>query len=188
MTTIMRLGLTGTPGSGKTSVANLMSGMGVISVKELANRHGCLAEKDPYDASCEIDVTSLFLALDKLWSSGEDVEPSMGEDEVVVEGHLSHLLPVNCIVILRCNPETLKARLEGRGWSEEKIRENVEWELMGGPWIELAGHPNSELPIIEIDTTCSTSSEVRNIIEQWIDSGMGKTTIGEIDWMNILAD
>ena len=58
VTSGFRLALTGTPGTGKSTVARILSERGytVVSVESLAREHECLGEVDPADeigrASC----------------------------------------------------------------------------------------------------------------------------------------
>jgi adenylate kinase len=49
---------------------------------------------------------------------------------VAYEGHLAHLLPVDAVWVVRCDPAVLRGRLEGRGYPEAKVRENLEAEAL----------------------------------------------------------
>src|SRR6056300_1039194 len=84
------LALTGTPGVGKTTVASWLQaqGWGLLSVADLADSHGCLDEVDPKDGAAPIDIQ----ALDEAWEP-----PRLGR--WVVDGHLSHFLNVDAIVV-----------------------------------------------------------------------------------------
>ena len=109
----LSIAITGTPGTGKTSLSKIFSSkqIKVISVKELAEELGFLGELDASDGSREIDIH-------RLSDEWEHNDSGM----VVVEGHLSHFLDVDAIIILRCNPKILQNRLEKRGYSEQKVR------------------------------------------------------------------
>ena len=63
--------------------------------------------------------------MEVLGRAAEDIE-----EDVMFEGHLSHLLRVDLAVVLRCSPKVLKERLEAKGWRESKIMENVEAEAV----------------------------------------------------------
>ena len=53
-------------------------------------------------------------------------------DNLIVEGHLSHLCSgADKLIILRCRPEILEKRLALRDYSESKIHENLEAEALG---------------------------------------------------------
>ena len=115
----MRIALTGTPGTGKTSVAETLRGKGydVIDltrhIKDNNLREEYDAERDTY----AVDV-------EKLNESLSDCE------DCVFEGHLAHFIDVDSIVVLRCHPDVLAERLRARGYDEGKVRENVEAELL----------------------------------------------------------
>lgn len=188
MTDGVRIGLTGTPGTGKTTIAGLLSDYSVISVRELAKQHNCLGELDPIDQSREIDVDSLNNRLRKHGFASHGDEYTGSVDKIIIEGHLSHLLPVSAIIVLRCDPAVLQERLHLRKWSAEKIRENVEWELMGGPWIELSENRNNNSAILEVDCTDKSPVDIVKQITDWLRRGSPPTSFAEIDWMDKLID
>ena len=78
---------------------------------KLAEMHGCLGELDSEDNSRPVDLDSLCSKLSKEWFA-------MSDAPTVIEGHLSHHLPVDGIVLLRCPPDELRNRLSERGYSE----------------------------------------------------------------------
>tara|TARA_B000000565_G_scaffold168623_1_gene127593 strand:- start:776 stop:1324 length:549 start_codon:yes stop_codon:yes gene_type:complete len=173
----LSIAITGTPGTGKTSLSKIFSSkqIKVISVKELAEELGFLGELDASDGSREIDIH-------RLSDEWEHNDSGM----VVVEGHLSHFLDVDAIIILRCNPKILQNRLEKRGYSEQKVRANTEWELVSGIWSELLEF-EIEAPILEIDTTNKNSEEVYEEAIVWlqqepIQEGLIENAERAIDW------
>jgi adenylate kinase len=74
-------------------------------------------------------------------------------------GHLSHLLEVDAIVLIRCHPDVLKQRLEDRGYNEAKVRANVEWEMIAGTWSEILEF-ELDVPVLEVDAGLATSEEL----------------------------
>jgi adenylate kinase len=110
----MLVALTGTPGTGKTAVAKVLEGdFEIIYLKDLKEFY---REYDEERDSFVVDV-------DAMREKFEKFEPS---EMVILEGHLSHYMPVNIAIVLRCHPDELKKRLEKRGYREEKIRENLD--------------------------------------------------------------
>lgn len=122
----MLIALTGTPGTGKSSVAERLRERGykVATVVELAEKHGCIIDEE--DGEIVIDVESLAARIDF---------------EGIVEGHLSHLLKPDVAIVLRCNPAVLRERLKGRNWSEEKLLENLEAEMLDVSLLRLLSMP-----------------------------------------------
>jgi len=170
-----RVAITGTPGVGKTTVSRMLEGRGfaLVSVEDLAEDFGCIGEVDPEDGARPIDIEKLGGSLSEAW-----IEPAEGVG--VVDGHLSHNLPVDAVVVLRCSPETLKVRLGERGYSESKINSNYEWELLGGAWNDWDG----SVPWTEFDTTASEIGSVVDNIESWISDGFKPMRLGStIDWV-----
>ncbi len=169
------LALTGTPGTGKTTVANLLRKRGytVFSLNELAERLECVIGEEE---GCKIvDVEGLSKRL-------RDVLPR--GFIVIVEGHLSHLLNPDRIIVLRCNPLELKRRLEKRGWPEEKVLENVEAEIVDVILVEAIGTGKD---VHEIDTTNRDPEDVADMIEDVI-LGKRKFEPGKIDWISVVGE
>ena len=115
--------VTGTPGSGKTTLCSLLGeqGYSVKSVIDLAARFNCLGEQDARDGAAPVDIHKLA----EEWFDDSN-------DAIFVDGHLSHLLEIDAVVLIRCHPDQLKQRLEARGYDERKVQSNVEWEMIAG--------------------------------------------------------
>ena len=170
-----RLALTGTPGTGKSTVAQMLSDGGciVVSVESLAEQNSLLGEVDPADGARVIDTDALHDALAPEWESPP-------EGTVVVDGHLSHHLPCDAVAVLRCSPEILDSRLTSRGYTAEKVQANCEWELLGGAWNEREG----DTPWCEFDTTHGSVDSVGDSLSNWIADGFKPASPGSlIDWV-----
>ena len=142
----MLISLSGTPGTGKTTVAELLSSAGyrIIPMNELTKKF--LVGRDAGRESDEVDMEALIESMD----IGKFLTSNDIETHKIIEGHLSHLLPVDIIVVLRTSPRVLKERLASRGYSPEKVRENMEAEALGVITIEAL---EVGIPVYEIDTT-----------------------------------
>lgn len=161
------IALTGTPGCGKTSVAGELRKRGykVISLKDFAEMHGC-AKKEGDEIVVDIEKLSKH------------------DFDGIVEGHLSHLLKPKIAIVLRCNPLVIKERLLKRGWSYEKVMENVEAELIDLILVEAL--ENCE-EVYEIDTTEMSVEEVADAIEKILRFREGYEP-GKVDWISKLGD
>lgn len=165
------IGITGTPGTGKSAVA-----------AELRHR-GC-------------DVLDLKMTISS-FVTGHDTERDADMVDVdawaeefpytegYLEGSLAHFLPCDKIIVLRCRPDVLQLRLEPRGYSPEKIRENCEAEALDVILIETVDMFASE-QIYEIDTTnkdvISMADEVTAFAEDTVSSAFGA-----LDWSAYLV-
>ena len=170
-----RLALTGTPGSGKSTVSEILRGsdLEVLTVESIASENGAIGDIDPSDGARPIDIEELVEALRDCW---EDPPEKM----TIVDGHLSHLLPVGGVVVLRCDPDILRARLDSRGYSDSKVDSNVEWEFIGGAWNEY----EPGIPWTEFDTSDIDPESIVERIRSWISDGFkhdGPDTA--IDWI-----
>lgn len=160
----MRVALTGTPGTGKTSISGEMDGFEVVDLKEFAVENG-IGERNE---ELEIDVSELRDAFESSTRSGNDL---------LFEGHFSHHLSADLCVVLRCAPDELRERLEEREYSREKIEENIEAEKID---LTLQEAVEVQENVLEIDTTGREAGEVAAELEERIDEM--ETGYGEIDW------
>ena len=174
----MWVALTGTPGTGKSSVATLLQKQGfmIIRLHQLAREFKCIDGIDTIRHSQLIDVEKLNSFMKK----------NLTTDALVFfEGHLGHLLKtIDKVVILRCHPQELKKRLMKKKWSTKKIKENVDAETIDIILCEAVEHHSKE-NIFEIDTTKRTIEEVATIIKNLVKKKFQPTkkySIGQIDW------
>lgn len=138
-----RVAITGVPGSGKTTLAQALSAKArVVHLNDLAKDAGLLTEKDEARGSFVVDMDDLADALNAALS--RETRP------VVVEGHFAHEMDVDVVILLRCDPLVLVERLRARGWSEEKVRENVEAEALD---VLAQDVLDTGLPARELDVT-----------------------------------
>ena len=118
------VGLTGTPGTGKRTLAPLLAsrmGLPCVSLHDLELSSG-LVKQGGKAAEVDTDALGRFL-----------VEHVPGP--ALVHGHLLPYVlgrrQLKKLAVLRCEPMTLKQRLLSRGYRPEKVRANVEAELIG---------------------------------------------------------
>ena len=174
----MWVALTGTPGTGKSSVATLLQKQGytIVRLHQLAKENKCIDGIDTKRNTQLIDVNKL----------NNSIKKHFNKDELVFfEGHVGHLLKViDKVILLRCHPKELKKRLMKKKWRSKKIKENVDAETIDVILCEAAEHHLKE-NIFEIDTTKKTIEEVASIILDIVKKKFQPTkpyTIGQIDW------
>ena len=167
----MMFGITGTPGTGKSSVADELALRGYPVVRLAETVKGYIVGKDSERDTRIID--------EDRWARG--FTPVEG----FVEGHLAHLLPCDLVVVLRCRPDRLLARLRERGYGEEKCRENAEAEALDVTLIEtLEEHDPGH--VLELDTTGLSTGRVADLIADFV-GGRIPPSHGGIDWSGFLA-
>jgi adenylate kinase len=102
------------------------------------------------------------------------------EDLIILDGHVSHLLNPDCIIVLRLNPERIFDRLSLRNYSEKKIKENVEAEILDVCLVESIEN-NVESKIFEIDCTEKSVLDICNIIISFLEHNTPK--YGNVSWL-----
>ncbi len=168
----MLIALTGTPGTGKSTVSDELAKRGYQVIRANDTISPYIIEEDEDRQAHVIDT--------ERWCE----EFSLHEG--IIEGHLTHLLPATHIVVLRCRPDILKSRLLARGYHEEKVAENVEAELLDVVLIEAIEEHTPEM-IYEIDATDMTVTGVADMIEG-IMNGDVPPGYGMVDWLAVCAD
>jgi adenylate kinase len=157
-------GLTGTPGTGKKTLAPIVAkalGIKPVSLNEIA----CSALKDE-----NVDVSLLAKKVRRL-----------GEKSLLYGHLLPHVLEEKDtihVTVLRCEPMVLKRRLEERGYSAEKVRVNLEAELIGIIAYQCYKKFGRE-KVSEFDTTKADTS---NASKKIVSIMLGQKNTEPIDW------
>ncbi|ARS90862.1 adenylate kinase family protein [Natrarchaeobaculum aegyptiacum] len=178
----MRVAVTGTPGTGKTTAADLLAdrlareadlpALEVIHLNEVLEREGLYTEVDADRESKVADLEGLAEWLD-------------GREDVVIESHLAHHFPADRIVVLRCAPEPLETRLRERGETDAKARENAESEALDVILAEAVEEHGLE-SVYEIDTTDRDPEAVADALEAVV-TGDREPSAGEVDFVGYLT-
>jgi len=175
--------ITGTPGVGKTSISRLLaSKLGTLHIDlgRLVRDEGLFTEVDR-----ERDT----LVADMGMTSRRVKEMIEGSDrDIIVEGHFAvDVVPPEMIYkvfVLRRHPEELRVILEGRGFREGKVWENVGAEVLDVclyEAIEACGIDK----VCEVDVTGRSMEEVVDEITSIL-NGEEKCRAGFIDWLGRL--
>jgi adenylate kinase len=172
----------GSPGTGKTKVAKILGSkltVEVIALGDLADDHGCITAEDKARNTGIINEDCL---VDALFELTEDKSKRL-----IIEGHYIDLVPssaVQWVFILRTHPEILRKRLIERNYSDEKVTENVEAEVIGVCQMD-ALDAFGEKKVFEIDTSELSPLQTVEKIEALMKNGSSPI---RIDWMAMLED
>ena len=174
------IAITGTPGTGKTGVCKAL-GLDCMDLNRVIAEQGFYTGVDT-DRGCLIaDLARLK----------EYVRNKAREHQLlVIEGHLAHFLNPDVAIVLRANPIMLAERLKQKGFSPQKITENVEAEMLD---IILAEAVELSEVVYEVDTSGKSIEEVAYAVRAIIDAEIEAESVrkealrekykpGSVDW------
>ncbi|KAL8843094.1 MAG: hypothetical protein Q9170_000224 [Blastenia crenularia] len=159
--------ITGTPGVGKTSLCESLldsTDLRHLSINRVAQERSC---HDGWDE----DLKSWIVDEDKLLDAIEDDVQTGG---YMIDWHACDLFPeswIDLVVVLRSDSAILYDRLKARNYSERKLQENMDAEIME-VLLSDARHAFNEKIVVELqsNTTEDMESNVSRIeawVEQW---------------------
>jgi adenylate kinase len=173
----MIIAISGTPGTGKTAVANVLAkelGANLISLTSLLKKGKIHSAADKSRKTRVVSAADVKSAAKKYAKKGEIN---------IVDGHMSHFADADIVVVLRCRPDILKKRMAKRGWPEKKIRENIQAEILDAITIE-AVEAHGRKGLVEIDTTRCTPEKTAGIIKKVLNNHalQRKYVPGKVNW------
>jgi adenylate kinase len=168
----MRVVVTGTPGTGKTTATDhVETDLDVVHLNDLIREEGLAEGEDPERGSLIADIDAL--------------QERLGDrDDVLIESHLAHHLDADRVVVLRCHPRQLRKRLLDRGEDGAKAAENAEAEALDVVLSEAVNAHGIE-NVYEVDTTDRSPEAVAEDIEAVI-AGERDPSAGEVDFLDYL--
>jgi len=176
--------ITGTPGVGKTAVAEALA-------SELKAQHISLADLvREENLVLEVDETrdTGVADLRKLSKRVREIIRSAGY--VVIEGHYAQdVVPKSLepyVFVLRRDPEELKAEFEARDYGERKILENVASEILDICLVDTIRKHGLER-VDEIDVT---NMRVEDVVDEILKvlEGRRNCRTGVVDWLRRLEE
>lgn len=182
--------ISGTPGTGKTSVSKKLSEIAnakFISLNKLAVSEQLTLK---YDKKRDTHVVDFKKLIPHVINQIESYKKTNIEF-LIIESHFSDIIPekyIDYAIILRCNPDELYKRLEKRGYKKEKIIENVQSEILGN-CANFFIERQIKSPIYEIDSTSLTIEEISRVIIDLMNESIKVENyiIGKVDWLESLA-
>jgi adenylate kinase len=143
----MKILVTGTPGVGKTTLSQHISrelGIPTINVSDFIEKRGLHIRRSRKYDTLVYDPKKIR----------RELERELAEESFVVDTHdpeIVSFVQFDLIVLLRMRCSVLAKRYKERGYSEAKIRENLEAEIMEVVYNDV------------IDWLCKDSGEVERI-------------------------
>lgn len=182
--------ITGTPGTGKTTISSLLAqklGCWLVDINRLVEEKKLYNSVDSEKGYKVVDLDALEGELHEMLKFQEesqyfkeDSKHSDANSCTIIEGHLSHYFPqADLVVVFRTEPSVLENRLKKRDWKEVKIRENLEAEALDVcTWEAYQIHGDK---VHEVDTSNKTPDEVVSTV---LDIISGKLSLppGNIDF------
>ncbi|MBR9690364.1 AAA family ATPase [Candidatus Woesearchaeota archaeon] len=118
--------VTGTPATGKTTIAKKIAEKKNFEYVDV----NVVIEKNKLESGYDEKRDSKIINTEKL--NNLLIEKIKNSKNIVIDSHLSHYLPkeyVDLCIVTKCGLKELEKRLKQRGYSEEKIRENLDAEI-----------------------------------------------------------
>ena len=169
--------ITGTPGVGKHTIAreiSKISGLAILDINNIAKEEG-LFEKN--QETHDVDVEKLTKIIERKITS-----------PVVIVGHLApYVLNSNQVkkaIVFRKNPYQLIPIYEKRGYSPEKIKDNIGSEILGVILYDTLEKFGAE-KTLQVNVTSKTIDEVKKTVLNIIN---GETLTEEIDWLSEVGE
>ncbi|MEK6864684.1 MAG: adenylate kinase family protein [Nanoarchaeota archaeon] len=145
--------ITGTPGTGKTELAREIAknGFEYVDANKIIEQNKLIESFDKKRDTNVVDEKKLSDAFVKLIKTKKNL---------VIDSHMSHCIPskyIDVCIVTKCNLKVLKKRLEKKGYSKEKVRENLDAEIFDVCLTEAeeAGHK-----LLIVDTTKRSPIEI----------------------------
>jgi adenylate kinase len=180
----LRIVVTGTPGVGKHTNARIIAdkiNAEIIDINHVAIDNNAISEKT--DLGLDVDIKRLAKLLEKMLNSKKDL---------IIVGHLAPyvLKPegIDMVAVLRRSPYQLEKTLEERGYSADKVRENVASEILGTILYDSL-KTFSRRKVAEFNTTGKSPHETaEEIVSALQKKTRSKSLSLGIDWLNLVSE
>jgi adenylate kinase len=174
--------VTGTPGTGKTAVSKSLAnqiGANYLSLTQLVIDKRLDAAIDRHRRTRVVDLERTRACLRKFLSNGKPM--------TVVDTHVPDAVPrehVRKVIVLRCHPKVLEARLRRKGWMGSKIRENLLAEILDSCYVTAIDYHGArktdQLDTSRVSLSKCVSQAKRILTKQ----AAGKV---RVDWIGVLS-
>ncbi|MEM3403950.1 MAG: adenylate kinase family protein [Nitrososphaeria archaeon] len=174
-----RIGITGSPATGKKTLAKALSrktAFRVVNLNYLCISRGAISGRDKYGIIA--DTAKLRRIVQK----------EIIEDKFIIVGHLLPYVTskkdLDIVFILRCNPYVLEERLKERKYAEKKVLMNVGAEVLGTTYIDsIKRYGIDKIHVIDTSTKMldDVTREALSVLK-----GRSKYDGLDIDWLELV--
>ncbi len=177
----MRIILTGSPCSGKTTLAKKLSEKlryPLVHLSDFVKEKKIFSGYDRKKKARIVDVEELRKKLNIEYGKMKNI---------IFEGHLLCEFPLQSdfVFVIRCHPDVLVSRMKKRRYSKKKIEENVLAELLDYFFVKARANC-TKAKIFEINSSARNADKNVNLIINII---KGKRKRGDkVDWSAELLD
>ena len=180
----LRLVITGNPGVGKHTSAKIIAekiDAKIIDINDVAIDNNARGKNT--DLGFDVDVKKLVMVLGKLLKTKRDL---------VLVGHLAPYVlkpgEISLVAVLRRSPYELEKTLKKRGYSVDKVRENVASEILGTSLYDSL-KTFGKRKVAEFDTTGKSPEETGDeILAALQKKPKSKPKLLGIDWLILVSE
>ena len=180
----LRFVITGNPGVGKHTSAKIIADKidaEIIDINNIAFDNNVIGKKT--DRGFDVDVKRLVRLLEKQLNA---------KGEVVIVGHLAPyvLKPagISLVAVLRRSPYELEKTLKKRGYSVDKVKENVASEILGTTLYDSL-KTFGKRKVAEFDSTGKTPQETADeILASLQKKPKSRSKLLGIDWLMLVSE
>jgi len=181
----LRLVITGTPGVGKHTNAKIIAdkiNAEIIDINRIAIDNNAILKKT--DLGLDVNVKRLAKLLEKILDTKRN--------DLIIVGHLAPYVlnpkGIGILAVLRRSPYELEKTLEERGYSVDKVRENVASEILGTALYDSL-KTFSRRKVAEFDTTGKSPKETaEEIVAALQKKPRSKLANLGIDWLSLVSE
>ena len=171
--------VTGTPGTGKTTISKLLTSH--LHANYLSLNERIIARKlySKIDRDRRTRIVDLHRSQEYLENQLKKAQPV-----TLIDTHVIEAIPrkyVKKVIVLRCHPKILQARLHRKGWSHAKIRENVLAEVLDACYASAVYYCGKER-VVQVNTSRSSAQSCANKIERILRNEA--TGDVKVDWLS----
>lgn len=177
--------ISGTPGTGKTTLSNKIGeklGLNIINIGDYAVKNNLIYDKDDQRDTLIPDKTKLLKKLAIVINNA--IKP------LILEGHYVDIIPprfVELIIILRMHPDKLSKRLQKKGYTPKKIKENLAAEVLGDCTAHALSNYEKSI-VFELDISESNLEEAVEKLIYIIKGKPEEFLAGKINWLTEIED